>query len=143
MQVDFYQLRHGAVEDSLPLIADRTLKAGDRLLIVSGDEGQLARISEALWTRSPASFLAHGTAGSPDDARQPVLLSQTVDPANAARFVALADGEWREAEAARVFYFFDEGTLQGARATWRMLGTREGVDRRFWKQQDGRWVEGP
>lgn len=143
MQVDFYQLRHGGVEDSLPLIADRTLKAGQRLLVVSADEAQLVRISDALWTRSPASFLAHGKAGGPDDARQPVLLSHTVEPANSARFVALADGQWREAEADRVFYFFDEATLQGARDAWRMLGAREGVDRRFWKQQDGRWVEGP
>jgi DNA polymerase-3 subunit chi len=42
-----------------------------------------------------------------------------------------------------VFFLFDDATLQGARACWRMLGEREGVDRRFWKQQDGKWVEGP
>ena len=39
--------------------------------------------------------------------------------------------------------FFGEDTLQPARECWVMLGKRGGVDRRFWKQQGGKWVEGP
>jgi DNA polymerase-3 subunit chi len=31
--------------------------------VVSEDEAQLGRIGEALWTRLPDSFLAHGRAG--------------------------------------------------------------------------------
>ena len=38
---------------------------------------------------------------------------------------------------------FDETTVQAARDCWRMLGSREGVERRFWKQDGSRWVEGP
>ena len=145
MRVDFYQLSRDTAEAALPLIARATLKAGERLLVVSGDEGQRTRIGEALWERLPESFLAHGKAGGLHDARQPILLSDRPEPANGAHYMALADGVWREGEAPfdRTFLLFSEATLQSARDCWRMLGNRENVERRFWKQQDGKWVEGP
>lgn len=145
MRVDFYQLSRDPAELALPLIARATLGAGERLLVVSGDAAQLDRIDEALWTRLPDTFLAHGTAGGGHDARQPILLSAEARPANEAKFLALADGVWREPNPAftRVFFLFDDATLQGARDCWRMLGTRDGIERRFWKQDGGKWVEGP
>jgi DNA polymerase-3 subunit chi len=144
VRVDFYQLSRDSAETALPLIARASLNAGERLLIVSADDAQRGRISEALWTRLPDSFLAHGQGGSMHDARQPILISGDVAPANGARFVALADGQWRETEGfARVFLMFDDVTLSGARACWRLLGERDSVERRFWKQQGGKWVEGP
>jgi DNA polymerase III subunit chi len=145
MRVDFYQLSRDPAEAALPLIARATLNAGERLLVVSADEGQLGRISQALWERLPETFLAHGRAGGSHDARQPIRLAGEPAPANGARFMAIADGVWREGEVpfARTFYLFDEATLQPARACWRMLGERDGIERRFWKQEGGRWVEGP
>lgn len=145
MRVDFYQLSRDPAEAVLPQIARNTLKAGERLLVVSGDEAQLGRIGTGLWDRLPDSFLAHGVAGGTHDARQPILLSGAMEPANGARFVAIADGVWRdgEAEFERTFYIFDDETLQPARECWVMLGKRGGVERRFWKQQGGKWVEGP
>jgi DNA polymerase-3 subunit chi len=144
VRVDFYQLSRDPAELALPLIARATLAAGERLLVVSGDEAQLGRIEDALWTRLPDTFLAHGMAGE-HEARQPILLLSETRPANAAKYLALADGIWREPEAAfvRVFFLFDDATLQGARDCWRMLGTRDGIERRFWKQDGGKWVEGP
>ena len=145
MRVDFYQLSRDPVEAALPLIARATLAAGERLLVVSEDSAQLERIDAGLWARLPETFLAHGKAGGPHDVRQPILLAEAPEPANGARYLALADGQWRdEADSfERVFLLFDAATLDSARGTWRMLGTREGVERRFWKQEGGRWVEGP
>ena len=145
MRVDFYQLSRDPAELALPLIARAAMVAGERLLVVSGDAAQLDRIDEALWTRLPDTFLAHGKAGGGHDARQPILLSAEALPANEAKFLALADGLWREPDPAftRVFFLFDDATLQGARDCWRMLGTRDGIERRFWKQDGGKWVEGP
>jgi DNA polymerase III subunit chi len=144
MRVDFYQASRDPVESALTLIARNTLKAGERLLVVSGDEGQLSRISESLWALKD-SFLAHGIAGSAEDARQPILLSDRAAPANQAQFMAITDGIWREGDTpfARTFFLFDELTLQQARDCWRMLGQRDGVERHFWKQEGGKWVEGP
>jgi len=145
VRVDFYQLSRDPAELALPLIARATLGAGERLLVVSADEAQLSRIDEALWTRLPESFLAHGKAGGQHDARQPILLSGETVPANQAKFLALADGQWRDPGETftRVFYLFDDATLQGARDCWRMLGNKDGIERRFWKQDGGKWVEGP
>jgi DNA polymerase-3 subunit chi len=143
LRVDFYQLSRDPAEAALPLIARAAMKAGERMLVVSADEAQLARIGDALWSRLPESFLAHGMAGEKHAERQPILLSATTEPVNGAQFLAIADGLWREGEFERTFYLFDEATLQGARDCWRMLGSRDGVERKFWKQQGGKWVEGP
>jgi DNA polymerase III subunit chi len=142
MRVDFYQLSQTPVEGALPQLAAKMLVAGARVLMVSADDAQLTRISEALWAVKDR-FLAHAPAGGPHDARQPILLSDTVKAANGATFLALADGEWRaEAEKfERVFLLFDGSTIDDARATWRSLDGREGVERNYWRQEQGRWVK--
>ena len=145
VRVDFYQLSHDPAEGVLPLLARNTLKAGERLLVVSGDRDQLGRIGEALWARGNDSFLANGFAGEGHEERQPILLSSETRAVNGAAYLVIADGVWREGDPgfARTFFLFGEATLQAARDCWRMLGQRDGTDRRFWKQQGGKWVEGP
>ena len=142
MRVDFYQLTRDPVEAVLPLIARNTLNAGQRLLVVA-EPDQYDRLSDALWTRLPESFLAHGRAGEPHEARQPILLSETVHPANGARYIALADGVWREEALTfdRAFLLFGDTTIVAARAVWRELGSHEGLDRHLWKQDGGKWQE--
>jgi DNA polymerase-3 subunit chi len=150
MQVDFYQVSRDPAEAIVAMLAEKTLGAGQRLLVVARPEDRLAAISQALWSRTARegapTFLANGRAGQGYEARQPVLLADRVDPANGARFVALADGVWRE-EAAdparfdRAFLVFGAETLEAARACWRLLGERDGLERNFWKQDAGRWVK--
>jgi DNA polymerase-3 subunit chi len=144
MRVDFYQLTRDPAELVLPLLARSALAAGERMLVVSADKAQLGRVSEALWKQLPESFLAHGHAGGAHDARQPILLSDQPEPANGARFMALADGVWREGEAfERVFLLFAPDRIDDAGGCWRMLGSREGVERKYWRQDGGKWREGP
>ena len=142
MRVDFYQLSRDPAESVVPLLAQNTIRAGERMLVVSAADTQLARVSEALWQR-PDAFLAHGLAGSPDQERQPILLSDSPEPANGAKYVALADGLWRDEALAfeRAFLLFDDATLEAARGTWRMLDALDGVERNFWKQEGGRWTK--
>lgn len=142
MRVDFYQLSRDPAEKVVPLLARNTMNAGQRLLVVSGDAAQLDRIGQALW-EPKESFLANGRAGQPHQERQPILLSDSAEPANGARFVALADGLWREGETPfeRTFLLFGEATLEAARDCWRRLGQRAGLERHFWKQEGGRWIE--
>ena len=145
MQVDFYQLTRDPAEKVLAPIAQRVLDGGGRLLVVSSDTVQLDAISAALWTSKADSFLAHTKAGEGDDAIQPILLSGEAVAANDAKFIALADGEWRDAALAfdRAFYLFPPSHTDNARTAWRALGEREDVERRYWKQDGGRWVQGP
>ena len=143
MRVDFYQLGSAPLDSVIARIAGKLLADDSRLLVVADDERLLARLDRQLWDEGAASFLAHGVAGGPDDARQPILLSTTADAPNLARNLLIADGSWREAALHfdRAFYLFDEATIGGARAAWKSLAGRDGVERHYWAQVDGRWVE--
>ena len=145
MRVDFYLLSADPAPAATALLASKVREAGERLLVVADDLDLLETISQALWNASPEAFLANGIAGDEHDARQPILLSNEVDAANGATFLLIADGEWREPGEgfSRVLYLFDQSTIDGARATWKVLDDRDGLERKFWKQQSGRWVEGP
>lgn len=141
MRVDFYQLSQTPVEGALPQLAAKMREAGAKVLVVSADDAQLARISDALWAVK-ADFLAHAPVGGPHDVRQPILLADSLTGANGATFLALADGVWREGSEAfeRVFLLFDGETIEGARATWRSLDGREGMERHYWRQlAPGKW----
>ena len=142
MRADFYQLSQTPVEGALPALAVKMREAGARVLVVSADPAQLSRISDALWAVKD-NFLAHGMAGGAHDARQPILLAGTLDAANEARFLALADGRWRAGAEAfeRVFMLFDGSTIDDARATWRSLDGLDGLIRKYWRQEGKGWVE--
>ena len=143
MQVDFYQMAGTPPEQVISSLAQKVLAADGRLLVIAEDEPFLARLDRMLWDQGTSSFIPHGLAGGSDDARQPVLLSTSPDAPNQARNMLIADGTWREAALTydRSFYLFDNDTLEGARLAWKLLAGREGVDRRYWAQVDGRWKQ--
>jgi DNA polymerase-3 subunit chi len=139
MQVDFYQLGRDPLPGVLARIATRVLAGGARLLVVTGDEAQAAALDEALWA-APDGFLPHGR----DGADQPVLISAGTEAVNAARHVALIDGVWRDEATTfdRAFHFFDDRSIDAARTAWRGLRGRDGVEPRYWRQDDdGRWAQ--
>ncbi|MEO8455231.1 MAG: DNA polymerase III subunit chi [Sphingomicrobium sp.] len=142
MQVDFYQLEGTPPEQVIASIAEKVLAADGRLLIVAADEPFLVRLDRMLWDQGPTSFLPHGLAGGADDARQPILLSTSPDAPNLARNMLIADGEWRDSALSydRSFYLFDSTNLEAARLAWKLLVGREGVDRRYWAREHGKWV---
>jgi DNA polymerase-3 subunit chi len=144
VRIDFYHLTAAPLEKVLPAIAEKVAAGGGRLVIVA-EEPLLAALDRELWTWSAESFLPHGRSDGPGPEVQPILLAEAVEASNGARNVALADGKWRDEALAfeRVFYFFGGDTLEAARTAWRALKGREGAELRYWKQQDGRWVEGP
>lgn len=144
MQVDFYHLTRSPLDRVLPRIAERIVGEGGRLLVVTGDAGQAAQIDRLLWSFSAESFLPHAAAGMGDDMMQPVLIAAGPVASNGARHIAIVDGEWRDAalDFDRAFHFFDENRIAEARTAWKALADREGVERRYWKQQEsGGWEQ--
>jgi DNA polymerase-3 subunit chi len=144
MQVDFYHLTAAPLDRVLPKIAEKVIDAGGRLLIVSGQDVQRAAIDKLLWTYTPESFLPHAQAGAGKDAAQPVLIADEAVAGNAARNIAIVDGVWRDEALGfdRAFHFFEEGSVEPARAAWKSLAKREGIEPRYWKQDDdGRWFQ--
>lgn len=145
MQVDFYQLAGTPIEKVVPQLAAKVAESGERLLIMAGEDRLLEMLNEALWTHEAASFLPHGRAGAGSEAEQVVLLSDEPVAGNTARFVMLADGQWRDEalDFERVFYLFDAARLDEARKAWRSLTAQDSVEPRYWKQDNGRWRQGP
>jgi DNA polymerase-3 subunit chi len=142
VQIDFYQVAGTPPEQVIASLAEKVLAKDGRLVIVADDEAFLARLDRMLWDQAPTSFLPHGLAGGSEDARQPILLSTSADAPNLARHMLIADGQWRDAALAydRSFYVFGNSTLEGARLAWKLLAGREGVERRYWAQEGGKWV---
>ncbi len=145
MRVDFYLLGGSRLEAIACALAAKALGEGGRLLIVAGEEAQRNSLSQALWEGKAEAFLANGLAQEPHAERQPILLSDVVEPVNGAQLLCLADGVWREAAGfERVFLLVGEEALPEARRRWKALGEEGSVERRFWKQDArGRWTEGP
>ena len=144
MQVDFYHLTQQPLDRVLPRIAERVVEGGGRLLVVTNGEEQRVAIDRLLWTYTPESFLAHALAGGEGDQAQPILIAADPAPANAARNIALADGVWRDEALTfeRAFHFFDADRIAEARIAWKSLAERDGIERRYWKQNDaGRWEQ--
>ncbi|MEG3086348.1 DNA polymerase III subunit chi [Sphingomonas sp. PB4P5] len=144
MQVDFYHLTTTPLDRALPQIAEKVLSSGARLLIVAESAAQRQALDRLLWSYAPESFLPHAEAGGPNDAVQPILLSAEPVPINGAKHIALVDGIWREQALnfERAFHFFDGDRITEARTAWKALADRDGVERRYWKQNDnGRWEQ--
>lgn len=143
MKVDFYHLTRSPLDRVLPRIAQRLHDDGERLLLLSDDADQRRHLDILLWTYAPDSFLPHAEAGVGDDACQAVLIASEPTDANAARNVAIVDGRWRDEALAfdRAFHFFGEDHIAAARAAWKGLADRDGVERRYWRQGDGGWEQ--
>jgi len=141
MKLDFWQVTEDPVEKVVALIARRVLGEGERVLVVAGDPDQRAAIARALWQAGPESFLANGEADAPGAERQPVLLSERLEPANGASHLVLADGVFRPGEGfARVFLLFTPDAAPAARAAWRAQDGAA-VERAYFAQEGGRWVK--
>jgi DNA polymerase-3 subunit chi len=142
VQVDFYQLAGAPAEQVIASIAEKVLEGDGRLLIVAEDEAFLARLDRLLWDQGSSSFLPHGLSGGAEDARQPILLSTSPDAPNQARNMLIADRTWREAALTydRSFFLFGNDTLEDARLAWKLLAGREGIERRYWAREGGKWV---
>lgn len=149
-RVDFYHLTRDPAPPVLARLAERVLAGGNKLLIVAADLAAREAIDAALWTAIPESFLPHMPAGAidADQADEPIALSAKLEgsAANGATMLALADGEWRDEALTfnRTLLLFDGSRIDDARAAWRILSKREGVECHYWKQDEaGRWREGP
>lgn len=143
MKVDFYQLGGTPSEQVIARLAEKLLASDGRLIVVADDENLLSRLDRMLWDQGPASFLPHGLSGGPDDASQPILLSTSPDAPNVARNMLIADGVWRDSALSydRAFFLFESEMVEQARSAWKSLAGKEGVERRYFAQEAGKWVK--
>ncbi|MBU1174933.1 MAG: DNA polymerase III subunit chi [Alphaproteobacteria bacterium] len=142
-EILFYHLERHPLERVLPVLIEKSLGRGWRVVVETGSTERLQRLDETLWTYRDDSFLPHGVAGGPGEADQPVLL--TTEPGNANRadirfYVDRAVPESVDGYQRIVFLFdgHDPDAIAEARAAWKAL--RDGNDLTYWQQDaNGRW----
>jgi DNA polymerase III subunit chi len=145
MAAFFYHLTRQPLEATLPMLLEKSLAAGWRVVVRGTSDDRMRWLDEKLWLGAEDGFLPHGLAGGPHDADQPVLLTTAPDLPNAAACLMAVDGAAvTEAEAARLtrvcilFDGNDEDALAHARGQWKAL-TDAGIAAQYWSEESGRW----
>ncbi|KIC39240.1 DNA polymerase III subunit chi [Leisingera sp. ANG-M7] len=141
----FYHLTQRPLEETLPVLLDKARGAGWRIAVRGRDPERMVWLDDRLWQGPEESFRAHGLAGGPHDALQPILLTAGPEVANNPECVMAVDGAAVSAEEVkalnRVCILFD-GTdpeaVQHARTQWKTL-TDEGCSAQYWSEESGRW----
>ena len=146
-EVRFYHLEHQSLEAALPRLLERVHERGLRAVVKLPDTELLERVDRALWTYDPDSFLPHGTAASPDPAREPIYLTTADECPNEARVLILAEAVPEPADLApyeRCLYMFDgrdEAVVERARAAWTRFRSIAGSVS-YWQQKpQGGWEQ--
>jgi DNA polymerase-3 subunit chi len=141
----FYHLTRRPLQETLPVLLQKARGAGWRIAVRGQQADRMSWLDDTLWQGSADSFLAHGLAGGPHDALQPILLTTTTESANAPYCLMTVDGAAvtpEEVQALeRVCILFD-GTdpdaVQQARGQWKNL-TGAGCSAQYWSEESGRW----
>ena len=141
----FYHLYRHRTEDVLPVLLERSLARGWRVVVQSSSEERVDALDAHLWTFRDDSFLPHGTfreATAPD---QPVLLTAEEHNPNAATVRFLIDRAPVPEDADRydrmvlLFDGEDDEALAEARLRWQSAKAR-GFAVTYWQADDhGRW----
>jgi len=147
-EVRFYHLTERPLESVLPVMLERSLERGWRVVIRGTEPARIEALDARLWTYGDSSFLPHGMAADGDAARQPIWLCCDGQIPNGANTLFLIDGaEAAPAElsamemVAILFDGHDEAAVAHARAQWREVAGA-GLKAVYWAQ-DGRgaWVK--
>lgn len=147
-EVRFYHLTERPLERVLPVMLERSLERGWRVVVRGTDPARIEALSAHLWTYGDASFLPHGTRADGQPGRQPVWLCCDSASPNGANTLMLIDGA--EADigelaamemVAVLFDGLDEAAVAHARGQWRLV-SEAGLKAVYWAQdKGGAWVK--
>jgi DNA polymerase-3 subunit chi len=138
--IGFYHLTRTSADQALPALLGRTLKAGQRAVVICATEARVAALDTALWLCPDPDWLPHGTT---DPDLQPIWLTHRDEAPNGARYLFLMDGMESAslAQFDRVFDLFDgqdEAAVVAARVRWKIWKTA-GHSMTYWQQGAKGW----
>jgi DNA polymerase III subunit chi len=144
-EVLFYHLQAQPVERVLPVLVEKSLERGWRVVVHSSSEERVDALDAHLWTFREESFLPHGTFREPTAADQPVLLTIKEHNPNGAAVRFLLDRAPMPTDAAqyeRLVLMFDGGDEEAvaeARQRWQ-VAKAQGFAVTYWQaDSNGRW----
>jgi len=145
--VYFYHLTSASLEQTLPMLLEKSRAAGWTVEVRGRSEDAMKRLDAALWSGPPEGFLPHGVAGGDQDADQPILLTFGGAATNSPACVMSVHGAELSADDVQsrercciLFDGYDEEAVAHARTQWKAL-TAEGCAAQYWAQDDGRWIK--
>src|ERR1700730_13613071 len=145
----FYHLQAQPVEKVLPLLLEKSVERGWRVVVQTSSEERVDALDAHLWTFRDDSFLPHGTFREPTAADQPVLLTVEEHNPNAATVRFLIDRAPVPADADRydrvvlLFDGEDDEAVAEARLRWQAAKAR-GFTATYWQaDHNGRWQRAP
>ncbi len=145
--IGFYHLTRTGPDQALPALLGRTLKVGQRAIVLCGSEERVKALDDALWQSTDQDWLPHGTKANGHASLQPIwLTADAVDgaaPPNGARYLFLLDGAEVPDAAAfeRIFDLFDgrdEAQVAAARRRWSAMKAA-GHTLAYWQQGPKGW----
>ncbi|PRY26856.1 DNA polymerase III chi subunit [Aliiruegeria haliotis] len=144
-QAFFYHLTRHPLEVTLPMLLEKSMQRGWRVVVRGNDERRLQWLDQRLWLGPEEGFLPHGLSGGPHDADQPVLLTGSEEVPNGAACLMSIDGAAVSVEEIagmdRVCILFDghdQAAVQHARGQWKAL-TGDGASAQYWSEESGKW----
>lgn len=143
-EILFYHLENQPLERVLPVLVEKSLERGWKVVVETASDERAEAIDNLLWTFRDDSFVPHARAGGSEDAMQPVLITTRPHNPNGAQvrfFVDRAVPQSGEGYQRIVFMFsgHDPDAVTEARAAWRAL--KPGNEVTYWQQEAGRWVK--
>ena len=139
-RVGFYHLTRSPLEQALPQLLERALKAGHRCVVLCGSLERVAALDSALWTQDPDSWLPHGQKTGGDAESQPIWLTDSDENPNQADLLVLLDGMTsdRLTNYVRCLDLFDGHDDEAvAAARLRYKAAREaGLELEYWQQDE-------
>jgi DNA polymerase-3 subunit chi len=144
-EVLFYHLQAQPVERVLPVLLEKSLARGWRVVVHTTLEERIDALDAHLWTFQEDSFLPHGTFREPTAAEHPVLLTVRDDNPNGAMVRFLLDRAPMPDDAGqyeRLVLMFDgndNDAVAEARQRWQAAKAR-GFAVTYWQTDDsGHW----
>ena len=141
----FYHLQGQPVERVLPVLLERSVARGWRVVVQTSMEERLDALDAQLWTYTEEGFLPHGTFREATAAEQPVLLTIHDHNPNGATVRFLIDSAPVPADAERyerlvlLFDGEDDEAVAAAREQWKAAAAR-GFEVTYWQTDEtGRW----
>lgn len=146
-EVLFYHLQGQKLEGVLPVLLEKSVERGWRVVVQGSSEERIEALDAHLWTYRDDGFLPHGTWRESEAAMQPVLLTVNDGNPNAATVRFLIDGAGVPDDAEsyqRIVLMFDgddEDAVAAARQHW-TAAKAKGFDATYWQPDaQGRWVK--
>src|SRR5690349_20705946 len=147
-EVLFYHLHRQPLERVLPMLLEKSLERGWKVVVQTSSDERVEALDAHLWTYRDDGFLPHGTAREVELASlQPVLLTSADHNPNGANVRFLVDGAPMPEDAAsyqRIVLLFDgddDEAVAAARERWTQAKAQN-FDATYWQaEDDGRWVK--